>query len=68
MGIEITLEACRVNKGMTQKQVSKMLGISNNTYSMWEQYKTPLKAYQIEKLSEIFEIPIENIFCLIILF
>jgi len=32
----ITMKAARVNKGMTQEDVAKALGVSTNTYASYE--------------------------------
>ena len=34
--IKLTLKAARVNSGLTQKQASVLLGISNKTLCNWE--------------------------------
>ena len=50
MLFKITLEAARVNAGLSQKEAAKMLGISNKTLCSWEfgkSYPNADKMYEI---------------------
>ena len=40
--MKITLAAARVNRGLTQKELAQMLGISNKTLCSWEKAKAIL--------------------------
>ena len=63
MGIlRISLAAARVNAGMTQEDVAKILHVGKQTVVNWEKGKTEPKTSQARKLSEIYKMPIEHIF------
>ena len=52
----ISLEACRVNAGLTQSELATALNVSVTTIKNWEKYKnTPPvdKAMMLSKLSHI---------------
>lgn len=36
--IKMSLACARVNRGLTQKEAAKMLGVSNKTLCKWENY------------------------------
>jgi transcriptional regulator with XRE-family HTH domain len=58
----ITLAAARVNKKLTQKELAKMMGVSNYTIVNWERGKTSPNGKQLKRLSEIFDLSIDYIF------
>ena len=60
--LQISLAAARVNAGLTQKEVAKRLKISKNTLVSWEKGNSEPKASQSYKLSELYNIPLDNIF------
>lgn len=60
--LQISLSAARVNAGMTQEEVAKKMGISKNTIVNWEKGKTNLSIADVEMLSNIYQIPKDNIF------
>ena len=39
----ITLEAARVNKGMTQEELAQKMGVSRQTIISWEKGDRPMK-------------------------
>lgn len=49
------LKDIRIEKGMTQKNVFTILGISQNGYASWEQGRTEPNIEMIKKLCEIFD-------------
>lgn len=59
--MEITLAAARVNAGMSQKEVAKVLEVSNKTVSNWENGITQPKSYQMTQLSKLYQMPISSI-------
>lgn len=59
---QITLAAARVNKGIKQAEVAKMLGIMPQTLRNWEKGKTFPKASQLTKLCEIYGVTTDRIF------
>lgn len=59
--MRITLEACRVNTGMTQTEFAEKLGVSLGTISNWEKGKTEPSLAQLRKISELSTVPLGNI-------
>ena len=59
---QISLEAARVNAGLTQKELAEILGVSNVTVVNWEKGVTEPSASQLRKISELSKIPLVFIF------
>ena len=59
---KISLEAARVNAKITQRELAKILGISQNTVCNWEKGKSQPNASNLRKISEISGIPLDFIF------
>ena len=59
--IRISLAAARVNAKLTQKEVAKAMGVTNNTIINWEKYKTSPTVQQGMKLCELYHIPSDMI-------
>lgn len=59
---KISLEAVRVNAGMTQKEWAKILGVSNTTVVNWEKGTTEPSLSILRKMSELSKIPMDFIF------
>lgn len=57
---KITLKAARVNKNLTQKQVSKILKISKHTLLNWENGKIHPSYIAIIALGQLYDIDINN--------
>lgn len=55
------LRNARTSKGITQDEVAKQLYVSRQTVSRWEQGKTLPNIHVIKKLSEIYDVSIENL-------
>ena len=60
--LQISLAAARVNAKMTQDDVAKALKVSKNTVVNWENNKSEPNISQGRALSELFKIPLDNIF------
>ena len=60
--LRISLRAARVNAGMTQKDVAKLLKVSNKTVLNWESGLSEPSYSTILALSDIYKIPAKNIF------
>lgn len=60
--LRISLAAARVNAKMTQDDVAKALKVSKNTVVNWENNKSEPNISQGRALSELFKIPLDNIF------
>lgn len=60
--LQISLAAARVNAGMTQEDVSRALKVSKNTIVSWEKGATEPTISRVRELSELYNIPLGNIF------
>lgn len=59
--MKVTLEACRVNAGLTQKELADILGVSAGTVANWENGKSEPSLSHLRKISEVSTIPIGSI-------
>lgn len=59
---QISLAAARVNAGMTQEEIAKKMQVGKQTIINWEKGKVKPSAATVHMLSEIYQIPIDNIF------
>jgi len=59
--VRMTLEAARVNAGLTQKQVCESVGISMTTIGLWEKGERIPSVDKALKLSELYKVPLECI-------
>lgn len=59
---KISLEAVRVNAGMTQKEWAKKLGVSNVTVINWEKGNTEPSLSVLRRMSELSGVPMDFIF------
>lgn len=60
--IQISLAAARVNADMTQEQAACAIGVDKTTIVNWEKGRTSPNSLLLHKLSEVYRIPIGNIF------
>ena len=60
--IRISLAAARVNAELTQEQVAKKMNVGKQKIVDWEKGKTEPKVSEAVKLSDLYGIPLENIF------
>lgn len=58
----VTLEAARVNVGMTQIDAAKACGVTRETIGNWERGVTQPSNVQLLGLSQIYGIPVQYIF------
>lgn len=62
--VRMTLEAARINAGLTQKQVCEALGISATTIVLWEHGDRMPPVDKAIKMAELYGVPMECInFC-----
>lgn len=62
MTIKLTLKAARVNAGLTQKQLAKLMGISESTMIKWEKSNgKDIKLGDFEKLCKILKVDTHQI-------
>lgn len=59
--IKLKPEAIRVQLGFTQKEMAKLMGITETTYNLKANGKREWKASELTKLSQLSNIPIGNI-------
>lgn len=60
--ITITLRSARVNAGLTQKEAAEMLGVDTKTLLTKEKDSSNLSFDLLEKMSDLYEIPINFFF------
>lgn len=60
--LQISLAAARVNAGLTQEEVAKALNVGKQTIVSWEKGKSEPKMSQSRELSELYKMPLDNIF------
>ena len=62
--MEITLKSARVNKGLTQEQAAKLIGVTTDTLSNYERGKSFPDVLVIKKIEDVYGIPYSNLkFC-----
>lgn len=59
--IQISLAAARVNANLTQRDVSKLMGVTTNTIVNWEAGRSEPSVSQARELSELYNMPLDNI-------
>ena len=60
--MKLSLKALRANKNLTQTEVANKLGITKETLSSWERYKTFPDFIALKKLCEIYDCKLDDIF------
>ena len=60
--IQISLAAARVNAKMTQEDVAKRMKIGKRTIINWEKGTSVTSFSDMNMLSQIYNIPVDNIF------
>ena len=59
--MELTMKAARVNAGYTQKTAAKLLKISNNTLSSYENYKTIPDVRISKRMAKLYKLSVNDI-------
>lgn len=59
--MQVTIKACRVNTGMSQREFADAIGVHLNTVNNWETGKREPTLSQLRKISEISTIPMGSI-------
>lgn len=59
--LRITLEAARVNVGLSQKAAAKALGVSNKTLCSWEKGGTFPSAKYVDLLCKLYNVNYDDI-------
>ena len=60
--LQISLAAARVNARMTQEDAAKRLKVGKRTIINWEKGRSVPSFADINMLSQIYNIPVDNIF------
>ncbi|MFP3154430.1 helix-turn-helix transcriptional regulator [Lachnospiraceae bacterium ZAX-1] len=60
--LQISLKAARVNAKLSQEQVAKALHVGKQTVVNWEKGYFEPRISQMRDLSELYNMPIDNIF------
>lgn len=61
MALKDVIKETRIKKNLKQEEAAKMIGVTVQTYSKWENGKTEPKASQVAKLSKILGISTHSI-------
>ena len=59
--MQITLRSARINKGYTQEEAAKLIGITKDTLGNYERGKSFPDVPIIKKIEEVYEISFANI-------
>lgn len=59
--MRVTMRAMRVNKGLTQEQLAKMLGVTKATVTNWEKGRSSIDATTFLTLCSIYECSTDDI-------
>ena len=60
--MQISLAAVRINGKYTQKSLAKELHVDPSTVINWEKGKTSPRSDQLKKISQLCDVPVDNIF------
>lgn len=59
--MKLTLKASRVNKGLTQKDAAKLMGVSRNVISNWERQISFPDVLQVKRIEEVYGLQFQEI-------
>lgn len=59
--VKWTLELCRTKTGLSQKEMAKAIGVSEQSYMNYENYRTGMKVEKAFKFAEIVGVPVDSI-------
>lgn len=59
--MKLTLKAARVNKGLTQKDAAKLMGVSRNVISNWERQISFQDVLQVKRIEEVYGLQFQEI-------
>lgn len=59
--MKLTLKAARVNKGLTQKNAAKLMGVSRNVISNWERQISFPDVLQVKRIEEVYGLQFQEI-------
>lgn len=58
---KISLEAARVNAGLTQTEAAEAIGVSQVTISNWETGKTSPKMSIVPTIADLYKVPVQDL-------
>lgn len=58
---KISLEAARVNVGLTQAEAAEAIGVSQVTISNWETGKTSPRMSIVPAIAELYKVPMHDL-------
>ena len=59
--MKLTFKAARVNKGLTQKDAAKLMGVSRNVISNWERQISFPDVLQVKRIEEVYGLQFQEI-------
>jgi len=59
---KMTLKSARVNKGYSQEEAAKILGVSKETLGNWERGKTYPDIPNLKKLERLYDVEYRNMY------
>lgn len=59
--MKLTLKAARINKGLTQKDAAKLMGVSRNVISNWERQISFPDVLQVKRIEEVYGLQFQEI-------
>lgn len=60
--LRISLRAARINANLTLIEAAQRLGVNKSTLLNWEKHSGKVTAINQARLSDLYKIPIDNIF------
>lgn len=54
--MQLTLKAARVNKGLSQKEAAKMIGVTKETIGNWERGKSYPNVLLLKSIEETYQV------------
>ena len=60
--LKISLRAARINANLTLIEAAKKLGVNKSTLLSWEKHSGNVTAINQARLSNLYNIPVDNIF------
>lgn len=62
MGYKMTMQAARINAGLTQVEIAKKMGVSDVCYRSWENNRHDIGSRKLELFCSIVSVPMGAIF------
>lgn len=59
--VEVTLKAARVNKGLTQEEAAKLIGVSADVISNWERQVSFPDVLQLKVIESVYGVDYQHL-------